>query len=155
MTWTLLWRRWRAYTRAVATRYYTADNPRTGAPYAVWRAHDGMGTDVYDPAAGTWVSEGWPAKFLHGADLNFSDLDPADLPAMLDQMRAGAERGPPPGVTRTGFRPTAPSGFPPRRRFHDPLPVSIHGPVQAGLLGHVVTDPARVVNHVLGFLAGV
>jgi hypothetical protein len=59
----------------------------------VWRVLDNGGMEVFDPLADTWQAAGWPIKFMVGSSLNFSDLDLADLPAMLDRMQAAAGRG--------------------------------------------------------------
>jgi hypothetical protein len=70
-----------------AFRYYTADSPMTGAPWAVFRVSHGGPTAVYDLATDDWVVSGWPLKYLTGADLNYSALDPADVDGAIAGLK--------------------------------------------------------------------
>lgn len=78
----------------MATKFYTADSPVTGKPWAAFSATDGAATQVFDPKTRTWLVSGWPLKYLTGADLNFSDVDPADLPPILDALAATGRSAP-------------------------------------------------------------
>ena len=79
----------------MATKYFTADNGATGAPKVCgvsWTAGAWQGVRP----RGRHLGVGGLADHVHGrSSLNFSDLDLADLPAMLERMRAAAEGRPP------------------------------------------------------------